>query len=126
MLFTPQLARAKRGGLAEYGTLTSSYVMAFDQKWLRSKPNDEELLGTGDIQSLADLGNSFAVIREMRAIPFATDDVIRLLIATVAPSSVVADNHATRKVGHPGYQDHLLRLPTGWGFGDVITNLTDS
>jgi hypothetical protein len=85
MLFTPQLARAKRGGLAEYGTLTSSYVMAFDQKWLRSKPNDEELLGTGDIQSLADLGNSFAVIREMRAIPFATDDVVRLLIATVAP-----------------------------------------
>jgi hypothetical protein len=59
--------------------------MDFDQKWLRRKVNDEQLLGTGDIQSLADLGNSFAVVREMRAVPFAKDDVFRLLIATVAP-----------------------------------------
>jgi hypothetical protein len=85
LLFTPQLARAKREGLASYGTLASFYVMDFDQKWLRNKNSDEALLGTGDIQSLADLGNSFAVVREMRAIPFVTDDVVRLLIATLAP-----------------------------------------
>jgi hypothetical protein len=85
LLFTPKLARAKREGLAEYGTLASTYVMDFDQKWLRSKVNEGELLGTGDIQSLADLGNSFAVVREMSAVPFAKDDVARLLIATVAP-----------------------------------------
>jgi hypothetical protein len=84
-LFTPQLARAKREGFAEYGALASSYVMDFDQKWLRNKVNDEHLLGTGDIQSLADLGNSFAVVREMRAVPFVTDDVVRLLVVTVAP-----------------------------------------
>ena len=84
-LFTPQLARAKRDGLAEYGAFASTYVMDFDQKWLRSKVNDEQLLGTGDIQSLADLGNSFAVVREMRSIPFARDDVLQLLIATVSP-----------------------------------------
>jgi hypothetical protein len=85
LLFTPKLARAKREGLAEYGTFASSDVMDFDQKWLRSKVNEGELLGTGDIQSLADLGNIFAVVREMRAVPFATDDVLRLLIATVVP-----------------------------------------
>ena len=84
-LFTPQLARAKREGLEEYGAFASTYVMDFDQKWLRSKVNAEQLLGTGDIQSLADLGNSFAAVREMRSIPFATDDVVRLLIATGAP-----------------------------------------
>ena len=59
--------------------------MDLDQKWLHNKDNNEALLGTGDIQSLADLSNSFAVVREMRAIPFATDDVVRLLVATVAP-----------------------------------------
>ena len=85
IVFSPQLARAKREGLAEYGAFASSYVMDFDQKWLRDKHNDEQRLGTGDIQSLADLDNSFKVIREMRAIPFATDDVIRLLVATAAP-----------------------------------------
>jgi hypothetical protein len=84
-LFTSQLSRVKREGLAEYGAFVSSYVMDFDQKWLRSKVNDEQLLGTGDIQSLADLGNSFAVVSEMSSVPFAKDDVVRLLIATVAP-----------------------------------------
>jgi hypothetical protein len=43
------------------------------------------MLGSGDIQSLADLGNSFAVVREMRVVPFAVDDVLRLLVATVVP-----------------------------------------
>jgi hypothetical protein len=85
LLFTPKLARAKREGLAEYGALASSYVMDFEQKWLPAKVNDEQLLGSGDIQSLADLGNSFAVVREMRVIPFGTDDVVRLLVATVIP-----------------------------------------
>jgi hypothetical protein len=84
-LFTLQLLRAKREGLAKYGTLASTYVRDFDQKWLRSQDNDEQLLGTGDIQSLADLGNSFAVVREMRALPLATDDFIQLVVVTVAP-----------------------------------------
>jgi hypothetical protein len=83
--FTPQLARARRQGFAEYGALASSYVTDFDQKWLRGKVNDEQLLGSGDIQSLADLGNSFAVVREMRTVPFVTDDVVRLLVVTVVP-----------------------------------------
>jgi hypothetical protein len=56
----------------------------FDRK-LRRKVNDEQLLGTGDIQSLANLGNSFAVVREMRAVPFMTDDVVQLLVVTVIP-----------------------------------------
>jgi hypothetical protein len=84
-LFTPQLAIAKREGLARYSVLASSYVMDFDNKWLRGKPHDEQLLGTSDIQSLADLGNSFSVMREMRAVPFVTDDVIHLFASTLAP-----------------------------------------
>ena len=54
LLFTLQLLRAKREDLAKYGTLASTYVRDFDQKWLRSQDNDEQLLGTGDILSLAD------------------------------------------------------------------------
>ena len=84
-VFTPQLARAKREGLKEYGTLASSYVREFNQKWLQTKFSDEQLLGTNDLQSLADLGNSFTVVLEMRVIPVATQDVVRLLIVTVSP-----------------------------------------
>ncbi len=85
LLFMPKLVLAKRQGLGEYGALASEYVMEFDQKWLRSKAHAEELLGSGDIQSLADLGNSFAVVRQMRTVPFTTDDVVRLLVATLLP-----------------------------------------
>jgi hypothetical protein len=85
LVFTSQLDRAQREGSAEYGTIASEYVMDFDKKWLRRKANDELLLGSADIQSLADLGNSFAVVREMRVVPFATGDVLRLLVAALIP-----------------------------------------
>jgi len=42
----------------------------FWRKWLRGgAPPDELVLGTADLQSLADLGNSFEVVRNMRAVP---------------------------------------------------------
>src|SRR5215468_9995389 len=85
LMFTPRLARAKRKGLADYGLLAQRYVERFDQKWIRESGSSEELLGTGDIQSLADLGNSYQVVREMRAVPFALQDVTRLAVAAAAP-----------------------------------------
>ena len=55
--------RARRVGLREYGTLAQRYVREFDDKWLRGgAPAGEPLVGSGDIQSLADLGNSFEVV----------------------------------------------------------------
>lgn len=85
-VFVPDLARAKRRGLAVYGTLASEYVHAFDKKWARRDyPVREEMLGTGDIQSLADLGNSFEVVREMNLAPFYYRDIIRLAGITAAP-----------------------------------------
>ena len=55
---------------------------------LKTLPLDEaELLGTGDIQSLADLGNSYQIVREMRVVPFGLQDISRLAIATAAPLS---------------------------------------
>src|SRR5687768_2011007 len=55
LVFTPRLTRAKRQGLADYGRLASRYVQQFDRKWIEGESGREELLGTGDIQSLADL-----------------------------------------------------------------------
>ena len=85
-VFTPQLGRAKRRGLADYGLLASRYVEEFEKKWvLGSASPHDELLGAADIQSLADLGNSYAVIGEMRAVPFGLQDMTRLAAATAAP-----------------------------------------
>ena len=85
LVFIPQLERAKREGNRRFGAFASEYVMDFDQKWLVRKETGEQMLGSGDIQSLADLGNSFAVVREMRVVPFSLDDVLRLLVATLVP-----------------------------------------
>jgi hypothetical protein len=85
IVFTTQLTRAKRQALREYGTLTSRYVQGFEEKWVRRTFNEEELLGHSDIQSLADLGNSFEVVQEMRLVPFGLKDVTRLAAVTAAP-----------------------------------------
>jgi hypothetical protein len=86
LMFTPRMARVKRKGLAGYGLLAQRYVETFEQKWVVSGPaHADELLGSGDIQSLADLGNSYAMVREMRPVPFGLEDIARLAAATAAP-----------------------------------------
>ncbi|MGA3114118.1 MAG: hypothetical protein ABSF90_06735 [Syntrophobacteraceae bacterium] len=86
LVFAPQLAQTKRTGLREYGTLAERYVRQFDDKWLRGgAPPDEPFIGSGDIQSLADLGNSFEVVRTMRIAPFTKENILYLMAATLAP-----------------------------------------
>jgi hypothetical protein len=86
LMFAPKMSRAKRKGLAEYGLLAQRYVDAFDRKWVRSgAAPSEELLGSADVQSLADLGNSYGLVRDMRSVPFGLDDISRLAAATAAP-----------------------------------------
>jgi hypothetical protein len=87
LMFSPRMARARRKGLADYGLLAQRYVESFDQKWVRDSLSPVELLGTGDIQSLADLGNSYQVIHEMHIVPFRLQDISRLAVATAAPLS---------------------------------------
>ena len=86
LVFAPQLAGAKRTGLREYGTLAERYVREFDTKWLRgAAPANEPLVGSADIQSLADLANSFEVVRTMRIAPVTRDAVIQLAVLTLVP-----------------------------------------
>jgi hypothetical protein len=86
MVFAGQLARAKRTGLGEYGVLAQRYVREFDAKWLRgARDPNEPFVGSGDIQSLADLGNSFEVIRTMRLVPFSKETVFQLGVVTLIP-----------------------------------------
>jgi len=86
LFFTPQLARARRIGLREYGVVAMNYVSAFRQKWITLTTEEKEpLLGTSDIQSLADLTNSFEVVQEMNLLPFNTKSVLRLAIILVLP-----------------------------------------
>lgn len=84
--FTPRLTAVKQRGLLEYGVLAASYTRALDTKWLRGgAAPDEALLGTADLQSLADMGSSFEIIRSMRLVPFAMYQTAILVAAAVLP-----------------------------------------
>jgi hypothetical protein len=88
LLFTPKLFETKRRGARDYGVLAASYTRAFDAKWVRrGPPEDEPLLGSADIQSLADLANSLEVVHHMRLVPIAASQVLLLAAAGLAPAA---------------------------------------
>ncbi len=86
LVFTPQLIRCKRMGVLEYEHLSGEYTRGFDQKWLRTGgKSSEPLLGTSDIQSLADIGNAFERVETMRSVPFSPKGVLVPVLAVGAP-----------------------------------------
>lgn len=85
-VFTRTLLRIRRHGLYEYGTLATSYTGSFQRKWILGKNlGDEPLLGTADIQSLADLGNSYDFIERMYALPIDPRILVQLIIVCLLP-----------------------------------------
>jgi len=86
VMFTPMLESARRKGSAQYGLLASRYIFGFEDKWIQAgDPEMSKLLGSNDIQSMADMANVCANVRQMRLVPFGTDDITRLALATAAP-----------------------------------------
>jgi hypothetical protein len=91
MVFAPKLFRLKQDGLLRYGTLASQYTQAFDSKWVGGINTPEEpLLGTPDIQSLADLGNSYELVRKVRIVPIELSDFIGIALPAVIPALPLA------------------------------------
>jgi hypothetical protein len=91
LVFVPVLLGVKQRGLLEYGTLASRYTQLFHRKWVeRPDAQEEPLLGTADIQSLADLGNSYALAKGMRALPITTSDFVAMAIPGVIPAVPLA------------------------------------
>ena len=66
--------------------LSDTYNRAFEQKWVTGQTlPDEPLLGRSDIQSLADLGNRFAMIREMKPFPFSRQQILEIAVIASLP-----------------------------------------
>jgi len=60
-------------------------VTEFETKWVKSKVVVNNSLMGSDIQSLADLANSYKVVENMRALPITRNAVIMLVVITVTP-----------------------------------------
>jgi hypothetical protein len=84
LVFLPQLARTKRDTARSYSGLAMDYVHEFHRRWIRpDRPND--LLGTSDLQSLADLGNSFQVVEQSTMLLFRPRDVTVVILSMLGP-----------------------------------------
>jgi hypothetical protein len=59
--------RIHQQAVGRYMGLATRYVAEFEAKWLRDHvPTDPPLLGSPDLQSLADLANAISVVKGMR------------------------------------------------------------
>jgi hypothetical protein len=84
-VFSSQLDDANRAGEREFGLLASRVSQEFEIKWMSDQwPEQHDKLGS-EIQSLADLSNSFRVVNTMKLVPVDRNAVIMLAIITVAP-----------------------------------------
>ncbi|HBK04398.1 MAG TPA: hypothetical protein DDZ81_00900 [Acetobacteraceae bacterium] len=86
LVFAPQLARVKRTGSRDYDLLAERYVRSFDAKWLRGGASaDDQLVGSLDVQSLADMDHSVAVVHGMRLLLITRDGIIWTIFAIAVP-----------------------------------------
>lgn len=85
-VFAPTLLALKRRGRREYGGLAVRYTQEFHEKWIGgAAPTGEQLVGSADLQSLADLANSYEVVRGMRPVPFGRDGIVQVAVPALVP-----------------------------------------
>ena len=85
IVFAPQLEAAKRAAIRRLDGLALRYAREFDDKWLRGAAPEEPLIGSADIQSLADLGNSYEIVKQMKWMPVSVEMCVRLGVAMLLP-----------------------------------------
>ena len=86
LVVAPVLLKIKRRGMLEYGAQVTIHNQLFERKWVQDiHPPGETLLGNPDASSLADLGSSFTVARDMRLVPIDKPTLIALAISAALP-----------------------------------------
>ena len=86
VLFSGKLWRCRVSGWSAYMAMASRYVDAFERKWVRDESaTGDAQLGTADLQSLADLGNSINVVRGMRLVPASQRLVVGMAASVLLP-----------------------------------------
>jgi hypothetical protein len=87
LAFFGPLSRCRFKGLLEFGALVWRHDREFDEKWIQSSPDPkvESILGSADIQSLADVAMCYEHIDRMWLMPFDTKAFAVLVLAALLP-----------------------------------------
>lgn len=82
----PLLFHTKVSGILAYGELANAYIGFFRDRWMiRGTPPSGELLGSSDIQSMADLVNTYDAVQRMKIIPLYASGFAALAASALAP-----------------------------------------
>ncbi|NGP53167.1 hypothetical protein [Thioalkalivibrio sp. XN8] len=85
-VFAPRLWACRQQGLHDHMELAAQYASAFQRKWFDADTSmDEALLGSADIQTLADLSTSVTIVRNMRLLPIGPRMLWSLAGSTLLP-----------------------------------------
>lgn len=85
LVFAPKLEACRARASNDYKEFAQGYVRGFEEKWLAGTAPSKTLLGTPDLQSLADLANSVNIVRDIRLVPVSKQLVQKLLVAALVP-----------------------------------------
>src|SRR6476619_4610996 len=85
LVFTDKLWAGRTKGAGLYNGLAARYVKEFEAKWLEGPSRHEPLLGTPDLQSLADLANAVNVVKGMRWVTIGPRLLTVMTVALVGP-----------------------------------------
>jgi hypothetical protein len=90
LVVTPALLKTKRKALRDYGGLVTKHNQLFEAKWIDDDgPERQSILGNQDPSSLASLGNSFTVVRQMGIVPIDKPTLVTLALAAALPMILV-------------------------------------
>jgi hypothetical protein len=89
--FTPSLWRLRQLGMYQLGVLGGRYGRDFAARWIAAPADRQpELLGTPDIQSLADVGNAQDRVSGIGLLPCSKRNVIDVALAFLLPLVLLA------------------------------------
>jgi uncharacterized membrane protein YfbV (UPF0208 family) len=85
VVFTDKLWAGRTKGVGLYNALAARYVNEFEAKWVDAASPNQPLLGTPDLQSLADLANAVSIVKGMRWITIGPRLLTFMTVALVGP-----------------------------------------
>lgn len=87
LAFAAKLSRCRFSGLLEFGALAWRHDRAFDEKWIEGRADEkgEVLLGSADVQSLADIATCYEHVERMWPIPFDVKAFAILVLSALLP-----------------------------------------
>ena len=84
--FCLHLGRARSKGAGQYGEMSMRYVDEFRSKWIYGNHSPTEtLVGTPDLQSLADLHSGYDVVTSIKLLPASIGQMLRLAAFVLLP-----------------------------------------